>query len=276
MVAKDSSIKKEKRSKMKGVSFRMHDEKGVQEFVDEKSIIDYHSADNDRHKLWYTQQELDVFKHQARVETKKFRHACYKYDKMKATSLFEPWSNSLVEMKTILLSALDNHKLSSADTMPPKTRDTLTISRGLESRIFYQHQQKKILATREILKYHKRSLALIQEASKTMHPDCIKRLRRVSAYRLASLSSKCSSWARQVSLKSAQLDRASVISYYKKSNPSSTCSSPSTIMSVLQEKSQLDQLTDSIKRKRCSKEEASPVVKQTIKRARRNALSFRN
>ena len=274
-----NSTKKKKLSKMKCVSFRIHNEKDVLDVIDQKSTTDSHEAGENKHSIWYTQQELEVFKHQARLETKKFRHSCHpeeaihKCGKMRVASLLEPWSNSSVEMKTILLSELDNYRLSSSDIISPNKRDTLTTSRGLESRIFYQHQRNKLLAIREILKYHKKSLALIQEVSKTMDPEQVMRLRKISAYKLACLSSKCSSWARQMSLKMAQLDRASVMSYYEHSSTSPRHSSSATILNILREKRSLNQSTEPLKRKhQCSNEEAP--LNQTMKKPRRNALSF--
>ena len=285
---KQSIRKDEKQQKIpstkKSVSFRRHENKDVIEFIEQTSNARSHVPEDNKHVIWYTPQELEVFKHQARLETKQFRHSCHsedwnrKPDKMNATSLLESWSNSMIEMKTILLSELDNYRLSSFDGISsPKTRETLTTSRGLESRIFYQHQQNKLLASREILKYHKKSQALLQEASKTMHPDAVKRLRKISAYRLACLSAKCSSWAKQAALKTAQLDRSSVLFFSDRSTLPLSCPLPSNPKNVLQEKSStLNTLVKSLKRKRCATGEftikASPVRRQ-CKKPRRGALS---
>ena len=274
----------ERLSRKKSVSFRRHENKDVIDIIEQTSTVDSSNISEDnRHVIWYTPQELEVFKHQARLETKQFRHSCHledlnmKPNKLNATSLLESWSNSIIEMKTILLSELDNYRLSSFDAnSSSKTRDTLTTSRGLENRIFYQHQRNKMLASREILKYHKKSQALLQEASKTMHPDAIKRLRKISAYRLACLSAKCSSWAKQVALKMAQLDRSSVLFFSDSTTAQLSRPLTSAPQIVLQDKSPLSKLAGSLKKKRCATEELtrkSSPMRQPFKRPRRGALS---
>lgn len=212
---------------------------------------------NEADKFWYSSDEIKAFKSQVFLEVIKFRQEINTRN-MKGLSPFDSWANSQLEMKTALLSELDNNKLPSTG---PKT-NLCSTSCGLESCIFHQHKIKKNLAIREILRYHKKSEALIK-SYKPRNSDSKKRLKKIAAHQLALISLKNTTWAKQAALKVAQLNRNSIEANQDHGKYSRI---------KKEEIKSIDHVLECLNRKRYQEQ----TISDERKRPRRNAISLVN
>ena len=153
--------------------------------------------------LWYSSDDLRAFLREAHDEVRTFRHHLMTRKMGVLSSSEESRTQSALEMEAALLSDLEK-----CNTLSLSTRSSLTsTTRGLEHFILHGHnrEMRRKLASRAILKFHKKSETLIQTfKTETLCDE--KRARLIAAKSLAVYSLKHTAWAKRTAIQTARLN----------------------------------------------------------------------
>lgn len=155
----------------------------------------------DRANSWYSPEELESMRNYVKDQAKKFRNAIGKSKDLSKSknmsSLVMPFHNSGVERKMRVLCKSSRRKCGEF--------------RGLEPKIFVERQRNRVIATKTIMEYQRRTEELLKIAQSEHHSNVdLKVMREGFANRLGSICAKLSSWSKAEALAIARYDETGV------------------------------------------------------------------
>lgn len=167
-------------------------------------------TEEERNAVWYSADQLDMMKNEARTISREFRFLMQKAEQNKITTTPTPANNqvtrrvSITKPNEINCTGADDGD-SSCDEDPIITKSLSEPSnsvpicpRGLEGRVCFERQKNKILALRAVQECHLRLKQKDFEDQLTGRVHDQPYLD--SASKLAIISSKCTRWARDIAL----------------------------------------------------------------------------
>ena len=165
------------------------------------SVVQVESRKEDRSNAWYSQGELDYMRKAVKVQAKHYKVALgsttlkTSVNSTNMSSLVMPFENSGVEKKTQVLCSSES--LSGSNST----------FRGLEPRIFIERQRNRIIASKTVLEYQRRTLELLQAAqSKGFPEEKVEAMKEGFSVRLGEICSQLSAWSRDEALNTAMYD----------------------------------------------------------------------
>lgn len=170
------------------------------------SVVQVESRKEDRDNAWYSQGELDYMRKAVKVQAKHYKEALGSIalktsgNSTKMSSLVMPFKNSGVEKKTQVLC--NSESLSGSNST----------FRGLEHRIFIERQRNRIIASKTVLEYQRRTQEVLVQASQTkgLPEEKVDAMKGSFSERLGEICSQLSAWSRDEAISTAKYDATSV------------------------------------------------------------------
>lgn len=167
-------------------------------------------TEEERNAVWYSVEQLDMMKNEARTISREFRFLMQKTEENKISTTATPANNQVTRRVSITkpneincVGANDDDSSCDEDSIITKSLSEPSNSipicpRGLEGRVCFERQKNKLLALRAVQECHFRLKQKDFEDQLTGRVYDKKYLD--SASKLAIISSKCTRWARDVAL----------------------------------------------------------------------------
>jgi hypothetical protein len=164
-------------------------------------LVQVESRKEDRFNAWYSQGELDFMRKAVKGQAKHYKVALgsiklkTSVNSTNMSSLVMPFKNSGVEMKTQVLCISESFSGSNSTF------------RGLEPRIFIERQRNRMIASKTVLEYQRRTLDLLQVAQRKGFPkEKVEAMKEAFSVRLGEICSQLSAWSRDEALSTAMYD----------------------------------------------------------------------
>jgi len=167
-------------------------------------------TEEERNAVWYSADQLDMMKNEARTISREFRFLLQKSEE-KTIATQSPFESSQTTRRVSITKPTDinctgvNDGDSSCDEDPIITKSLSDSSnsipicpRGLEGRVCFERQKNKLLALRAVQECHFRLKQ--KDIEDQLMGRVYKQPYLDSASKLAIISSKCTRWARDIAL----------------------------------------------------------------------------